>query len=188
MFLFIVLFFSFYSFFFFFLMIRRPPRSTLFPYTTLFDLLAAGLAYRRLSWVNWDPVDHTVLANEQVEDGRGWRSGALVEKRQLAQWFFRITDYADELLTALAGLERWPAKVRLMQEKWIGRSEGARFRFALAGRGDEIEVFSTRPDTLFGASFCALSANHPLAAELASGDPRLADFIAECNRTGTSEA
>jgi leucyl-tRNA synthetase len=152
------------------------------------DLLAAGLAYRRLSWVNWDPVDHTVLANEQVEDGRGWRSGALVEKRQLAQWFFRITEYADELLAALAGLERWPAKVRLMQERWIGCSEGARFRFALAGRDDEIEVFSTRPDTLFGASFCALSANHPLAAELASGDPRLADFIAECNRTGTSEA
>ena len=152
------------------------------------DFLAAGLAYRRLSWVNWDPVDHTVLANEQVEDGRGWRSGALVEKRQLAQWFFRITDYADELLAALAGLERWPAKVRLMQEKWIGRSEGARFRFALAGRSDQIEVFSTRPDTLFGASFCALSANHPLAAELASSDPRLADFIAECNRSGTSEA
>jgi leucyl-tRNA synthetase len=152
------------------------------------DFLAAGLAYRRLSWVNWDPVDQTVLANEQVEEGRGWRSGALVEKRQLAQWFLRITDYADELIEALAGLERWPAKVRLMQERWIGRSEGARFRFALAGRDQEIEVFSTRPDTLFGASFCALSANHPLAASLAAGDPKLADFIAECNRTGTSEA
>ena len=152
------------------------------------DFLAAGLAYRRLSWVNWDPVDQTVLANEQVEDGRGWRSGALVEKRQLAQWFLRITDYADELIEALAGLERWPAKVRLMQERWIGRSEGARFRFALAGRDEEIEVFSTRPDTLFGASFCALSANHPLATSLAAADPRLAGFIAECNRTGTSEA
>jgi leucyl-tRNA synthetase len=152
------------------------------------DFLAAGLAYRKEGWVNWDPVDHTVLANEQVIDGRGWRSGALVEKRQLSQWFLRITDYAEELLQALAGLERWPAKVRLMQENWIGRSEGARFRFALAGRSDEIEVFSTRPDTLFGASFVALSPNHPLVAALAVGDPALAAFVAECNRMGTSEA
>src|SRR5215469_17480638 len=135
-------------------------------------MLKSGIAYRKTQIVNWDPVDQTVLANEQVEDGRGWRSGALIEKRELAQWFLRITDYADELIEALSGLERWPAKVRLMQERWIGRSEGARFRFRLAGRDEEIEVFSTRPDTLFGASFCALSANHPLATSLAAADPR----------------
>jgi leucyl-tRNA synthetase len=152
------------------------------------DFHQAGLVYRRESWVNWDPVDHTVLANEQVIDGRGWRSGAVVEKRLLSQWFFRITAFADELLEALGGLDRWPARVRLMQEKWIGRSEGARFRFRLAGRDDTFEVFSTRPDTLFGASFCAVSPNHPLATELAAKDPRLAAFIAECNRIGTSQA
>jgi leucyl-tRNA synthetase len=152
------------------------------------DFHQAGLVYRRESWVNWDPVDHTVLANEQVIDGRGWRSGAVVEKRLLSQWFFRITAFADELLEALGGLERWPARVRLMQEKWIGRSEGARFRFKLAGRDDAFEVFSTRPDTLFGASFCAVSPSHPLAAELAAKDPGLAAFIAECNRIGTSQA
>ncbi len=152
------------------------------------DFLAAGLVYRKEGWVNWDPVDHTVLANEQVIDGRGWRSGALVEKRKLSQWFFRITAFADELQDALATLDRWPARVRLMQEKWIGRSEGARFRFPLAGRRDALEVFSTRPDTLFGASFCAMSPNHPLAAELAARDPALAAFIAECNRMGTSQA
>jgi leucyl-tRNA synthetase len=152
------------------------------------DFLAADLAYRRESWVNWDPVENTVLANEQVIDGRGWRSGALVEKRLLAQWFLRITRFADELLDALKTLERWPERVRLMQEKWIGRSEGARVQFALDGRADRLEVFTTRPDTLFGAAFCALAPNHPLAEELAGGNRGLAAFIAECNRMGTSEA
>jgi leucyl-tRNA synthetase len=152
------------------------------------DFLKAGLAYRRESWVNWDPVDQTVLANEQVIDGRGWRSGAPVERRLLSQWFLKITDYAEDLLQALKGLERWPAKVRLMQENWIGRSEGARVWFRLAGRDDRLEVFTTRPDTLFGASFLALSPHHPLAQALAAREPGLADFIAECDRVGTSEA
>jgi leucyl-tRNA synthetase len=152
------------------------------------EFLEAGLVYRKESWVNWDPVDQTVLANEQVIDGRGWRSGAPVEKRQLAQWFFKITDYADELLEALDRLERWPAKVRLMQEKWIGRSEGARVFFGLKGRDESLEVFTTRPDTLYGASFCALSPDHPLTLELAAGNSELAAFVAECRRLGTSEA
>jgi leucyl-tRNA synthetase len=152
------------------------------------DFLKADLAYRRESWVNWDPVENTVLANEQVIDGRGWRSGALVEKRRLAQWFLRITRYADDLLDALKTLERWPERVRIMQENWIGRSEGARVFFELKSRNARLEIFTTRPDTLFGASFCALSPNHPLAAELAQGNPALAEFIAECNRMGTSEA
>jgi leucyl-tRNA synthetase len=160
------------------------------------DFLAAGLAYRKESWVNWDPVEHTVLANEQVIDGRGWRSDALVEKRLLAQWFLRITAFTDELLDALKTLDRWPERVRLMQEKWIGRSEGARVLFPIAGRPEEInakineaiEVFTTRPDTLFGASFIALSPHHPLAQRLAAVDPKLAEFIVECDRLGTSEA
>ena len=121
------------------------------------DFLTAGLAYRRESWVNWDPVENTVLANEQVIDGRGWRSGALVEKRLLAQWFLRITEFNDELLSALQTLDRWPERVRLMQEKWIGRSEGARVFFDVGGQDEPIEIFTTRPDTLFGASFLALS-------------------------------
>ncbi len=151
------------------------------------DFLKADLAYRKESWVNWDPVENTVLANEQVIDGRGWRSGAPVEKRLLSQWFLRITKYADELLGALAGLERWPDRVRLMQENWIGRSEGARVFFPLKGRDDRLEVFTTRHDTLFGASFCALSANHPLARDAARDNPGLTEFIARCNRMGTSE-
>jgi len=151
------------------------------------DFLKAGLVYRKESWVNWDPVDHTVLANEQVIDGKGWRSGADVEKRKLSQWFLKITAYADELLAALGTLDRWPEKVRLMQENWIGKSAGARIKFNLAGQGNAVEVFTTRPDTLFGASFIAISANHPLATELAKKDARLADFIAACNRSGTSE-
>jgi len=151
------------------------------------DFLAKDLAYRRESWVNWDPVDHTVLANEQVIEGRGWRTGAVVEKRLLSQWFLRITRYSDELLDALAGLERWPERVRLMQEHWIGRSEGARVLWKLADRDDAIEVFTTRPDTLYGASFLALSPHHPLAESLAENDTALAGFIAECDRTGTSE-
>ena len=152
------------------------------------DFLAAGLIYRRESWVNWDPVDQTVLANEQVIDGKGWRSGAPVEKRKLAQWFFRISAYAEDLLAWLDSLQRWPEKVRLMQENWIGRSEGLRFRFELAGRKDELEVYTTRPDTLFGASFCAISPDHPLAEHLAAGDAKLRAFVEECRHLGTSEA
>ncbi len=151
------------------------------------DFLKAGLAYRKESWVNWDPVDNTVLANEQVIDGRGWRTGALVEKRKLSQWFLRITEFADDLLKGIESLDRWPERVRLMQENWIGKSTGVRFRFAIKDRADTLEVFTTRPDTLFGASFAAISANHPLAAELAASRPDLAAFIAECNRLGTSE-
>jgi leucyl-tRNA synthetase len=151
------------------------------------DFLAKDLAYRRESWVNWDPVENTVLANEQVIEGRGWRSGAIVEKRLLSQWFLRITRYRDELLDALSTLDRWPERVRLMQENWIGRSEGARVEWSLAGGDATIEVFTTRPDTLYGASFLALSPHHPLAQQLAANDPALAAFIAECDRTGTSE-
>ncbi|MBE9554122.1 MAG: leucine--tRNA ligase, partial [Proteobacteria bacterium] len=151
------------------------------------DFVKAGLAYRKESWVNWDPVENTVLANEQVIDGRGWRSGELVEKRLLSQWFLKITQYADDLLESIKVLDRWPDRVRLMQENWIGRSEGARIFFRLAGRDDRLEVFTTRPDTLFGASFCAISAHHPVAEELAKGNPGLAEFIAECDRMGTSE-
>ncbi|NDG04544.1 MAG: leucine--tRNA ligase [Alphaproteobacteria bacterium] len=157
------------------------------------DFYKAGLVKRQESWVNWDPVDHTVLANEQVIEGRGWRSGALVEKKKLSQWFFAITDFADDLLQALKGLDRWPDKVRLMQENWIGKSFGATLRFAIDGGAQpastpSIEVFTTRPDTLFGASFLALSPHHPLVVELSGKNPPLAAFVAECNRTGTSEA
>ena len=154
------------------------------------DFLEADLAYRRESWVNWDPVDHTVLANEQVIEGRGWRSGALIERRKLSQWFLRITAYADDLLDALRGLERWPERVRLMQQNWIGRSQGAQVRFALRGGGldgETLTVFTTRPDTLFGAAFCALSPHHPLTERLAESDPALRDFVAACDRLGTSE-
>jgi leucyl-tRNA synthetase len=152
------------------------------------DFLKAGLAYRKESWVNWDPVENTVLANEQVIDGRGWRSGAPVEKKLLAQWFLKITAFAGDLLGALEKLPRWPERVRLMQENWIGRSEGARVWFALDGRKDRIEVFTTRSDTLYGAAFIALSPNHPLTETLAKEDKQLAAFVAECNRMGTSEA
>ena len=152
------------------------------------DMLERGLVYRKESWVNWDPVDQTVLANEQVIDGRGWRSGAEVERRKLSQWFFRITAFAEELLQALDGLERWPEKVRLMQRNWIGKSTGARVRFALRERPEAIEVFTTRPDTLFGASFVAIAPDHPLAAALAAENPALAAFAEECLRGGTSEA
>jgi leucyl-tRNA synthetase len=155
------------------------------------DFLRAGLVERKESWVNWDPVDGTVLANEQVIDGRGWRSGAPVEKRQLSQWFLKITDYAQELLDALDTLDRWPERVRLMQAKWIGRSEGARLNFSLtepaAGIG-KVEVYTTRPDTLFGMSFLALAPEHPLSLAVAERDPKAAEFVAECRRMGTSEA
>ena len=154
------------------------------------DFLAAGLVSRKQSKVNWDPVDHTVLANEQVIDGRGWRSGALVEQRELTQWFFKITDFAQDLSDALDTLDRWPEKVRTMQRNWIGRSEGMLVRWALAPNeaGSEIEVYTTRPDTLFGAKFLALAPDHPLAAKVAEGNPELAEFIQECRRIGTSVA
>ena len=173
------------------------------------DFWKAGLVERKESWVNWDPVDGTVLANEQVIDGRGWRSGALVEKKKLSQWFLSITKFAPDLLEALGGLDRWPERVKLMQSNWIGRSEGARVRFRLvepsrpddprtqseglnqAGAPEahnEVEVFTTRPDTLFGMSFLAVAAEHPLAAAAAARDPKAAEFVAECRRMGTSEA
>ena len=155
------------------------------------SFLKAGLVERRLSWVNWDPVDETVLANEQVVDGRGWRSGAVVEKRQLAQWFLRITAYAPALLDALGSLERWPDRVRAMQGKWIGRSEGARIRFDLdepAGEITGVEVYTTRPDTLYGMSFLAIAPEHPIAATIAASNGEAEQFIASCNAMGTSEA
>ncbi|MAI49626.1 MAG: leucine--tRNA ligase [Rhodospirillaceae bacterium] len=152
------------------------------------DFIDAGLIDQREAWVNWDPVDQTVLANEQVIDGCGWRSGAAVEKRRLSQWFFKITEYAQELLDALDTLDRWPDKVRLMQANWIGRSEGLRIEFEMEGRDEGLEVYTTRPDTIFGASFCAISPEHLLAAELAEGNAKLTAFIEECGRRGTSEA
>jgi leucyl-tRNA synthetase len=154
------------------------------------DFWAAGLAYRRLSAVNWDPVDNTVLANEQVIDGRGWLSGALVEKKNLAQWFLKITDAAPDLLAGLHDLPRWPERVKLMQENWIGRSEGAEVTFPLETPTGipAISVYTTRPDTLFGMSFIALAPEHPFARQIAAADPQAARFIAECQSRGTSEA
>ncbi|KHA64993.1 leucine--tRNA ligase [Sphingomonas sp. Ant20] len=155
------------------------------------DLFAAGLVYRKESAVNWDPVDMTVLANEQVIDGRGWRSGALVERRKLSQWFLKITDFADELVDGLGALEHWPDKVKLMQENWIGRSQGLQFKFALAGNAtgiDSVEVFTTRPDTMFGSSFVAVAADHPIARAIAETDPDAAAFIELCKRGGTTAA
>ncbi len=150
------------------------------------DFLNVGLAYRREAWVNWDPAEETVLANEQVIDGKGWRSGAPVERKKLSQWFLKITEYSDDLLSALKGLNRWPDRVRLMQENWIGRSEGMHIEFRVSGREDVLGVFSTRADTLYGATFCAISPNHPLAEELAQSDMEVQKFITECNRQGTS--
>ncbi len=183
------------------------------------DLYAAGLVYRKESAVNWDPVDQTVLANEQVIDGRGWRSGALVEKRKLWQWFLKITDFVDELLEGLGSLVGWPEKVRLMQENWIGKSQGLQFRFALTkalpfrggvgvgavpkpgaqltaptpglsheGEGSYIAVYTTRPDTIFGASFVAVAADHPVAQAIAETSPDAAGFIARCKAGGTTAA
>jgi len=155
------------------------------------DLFEGGLVYRKESAVNWDPVDMTVLANEQVIDGKGWRSGAQVEKRKLSQWFLKITDFAEDLLAGLDDLTAWPEKVRLMQENWIGKSQGLQFHFALAEPQDDIatvEVFSTRPDTIFGASFVALAADHPLARKLADMNPALAAFAEDCKAGGTTAA
>ncbi|HEV2533025.1 leucine--tRNA ligase [Phenylobacterium sp.] len=157
------------------------------------ELFDRGLVYRREATVNWDPVDQTVLANEQVVDGRGWRSGAVVEKRKLNQWFFRITDYADQLVDDLATLDRWPDKVRLMQENWIGRSKGLRFTFPFdeppfAEFAHGIEVYTTRPDTLYGASFVGIAPDHPLADLVAQSDPKAAAFIEKCRHGAVSEA
>ena len=167
-------------------------------------MLANDLVYRRSAKVNWDPVENTVLANEQVVDGRGWRSGAVVEQRELEQWFFRITRYGDDLLAALDGLDRWPDKVRTMQGNWIGKSQGAKIWWEIAhapealsrdkdGQGrnhatDPIEIFTTRPDTLFGASFLALAPDHPLTKQIAKSRPDVAKFMADCAARGTSEA
>ena len=156
------------------------------------DFLEQGLVYRKESWVNWDPVENTVLANEQVIDGKGWRSGANVENRFLSQWFMNITAFSEELLQDLETLDRWPGRVRLMQKKWIGRSDGAYIFFGFDGRngnqGGRLEVFTTRPDTIFGASFCAIAANHPLSQDLSEDDANLRAFITECGSAGTSEA
>jgi leucyl-tRNA synthetase len=155
------------------------------------DLFDAGLVYRKESEVNWDPVDMTVLANEQVIDGRGWRSGALVERRKLSQWFLKITEFADDLLDGLQSLDQWPEKVRVMQENWIGKSRGLQFRFRLAEPIDsieEVEVFTTRPDTIFGSSFVAVAADHPIARAAAAISSDAAKFIAECKAGGTSAA
>jgi leucyl-tRNA synthetase len=157
------------------------------------DFRRAGLVEREKRKVNWDPVDHTVLANEQVIDGRGWRSGAVVEQREMSQWVFRITKYSQELLDALDTLDRWPEKVRLMQKNWIGRSEGLLVRFELdtkttPGGESELDIFTTRPDTLFGAKFMALAPDHPLATAAAKNNPALAAFIDECKKMGTAQA
>ncbi len=157
------------------------------------DFLKAGLVARKTSKVNWDPVDQTVLANEQVIDGRGWRSGALVEQRELTQWFLKISDHSQDLLQALETLDRWPEKVRLMQANWIGRSEGLTMRWSVtpgtAPDGiSEIEIYTTRPDTLFGASFLAVAADHPVAKAVGAGNATIQAFIEECRRMGTSQA
>ncbi|RYH04032.1 leucine--tRNA ligase [Salipiger sp. IMCC34102] len=154
------------------------------------DMLDAGLVYRKNAVVNWDPVEMTVLANEQVEDGKGWRSGAEVERRELTQWFFKISDHAEELLDGLDTLDNWPSKVKLMQANWIGRSRGLQFSFGLVDGPeghDRIEVYTTRPDTLLGASFVGISPDHPLAKTLEAEDPAVAAFCAEVRRGGTSE-
>ncbi|RSU55658.1 leucine--tRNA ligase [Sphingobium yanoikuyae] len=153
------------------------------------DMLESGLVYRKESQVNWDPVDMTVLANEQVIDGRGWRSGALVEKRKLNQWFLKITQFADDLLGGLQTLDQWPDKVRLMQENWIGKSVGLQFSFKpVAPFDSEIEVYSTRPDTIFGASFVAIAADHPVAQAVAANNPDAVAFIEKCKEGGTTAA
>ena len=155
------------------------------------DFLEAGLVYRKNAVVNWDPVDLTVLANEQVENGRGWRSGAVVERRELTQWFFKISEFSDDLLASIEKLDNWPAKVKLMQTNWIGESKGLEFAFKAVNAPDgfdKIEVYTTRPDTLLGASFVGISADHPLARELEKVNSDIASFNAQCRQMSTSEA
>ena len=154
-------------------------------FTRLFE---KGIAYKRNAEVNWDPVDKTVLANEQVIDGRGWRSGALVERREIPQWFLKITDYADELLEDLDEMHGWPDAVRTMQRNWIGRSEGVDIVFDIAGQPETLRCYTTRPDTLMGATFAALAPAHPVARKAAGADPALARFIENCQRVSTAEA
>ncbi|MEH6528070.1 MAG: leucine--tRNA ligase [Sneathiella sp.] len=151
------------------------------------DFLKEELVYRKESWVNWDPIDMTVLANEQVIDGKGWRSGATVEKRKLNQWMFRISDYSEDLLDNLDKMDRWPDRVRLMQQNWIGKSTGAHVSFDVIDEADSLEIYTTRPDTLFGASFMAVSADHPFTQKLAKNNADVAAFVAECHQMGTSE-
>ena len=151
------------------------------------DMLEKGLVYRKNAVVNWDPVDMTVLANEQVIDGKGWRSGAEVERRELTQWFFKISDFSEDLLDAIDGLDDWPAKVKLMQANWIGKSRGLQFAFERTDGGTPIEVYTTRPDTLMGASFVGISPDHPLAKDLAATNPAVAEFRAQCAKGGTTE-
>ena len=154
-------------------------------FTKMFE---KGLVYRKNSIVNWDPVDQTVLANEQVIDGRGWRSDALVERREIPQWFMKITAYADELLEELERMPGWPDSVKTMQKNWIGRSEGVELTFDVAGEDEPLTVFTTRPDTLFGVTYMAVAAEHPLAEKAAAGSPEIAAFIEECKQTGAAEA
>ncbi|MET0123416.1 MAG: leucine--tRNA ligase, partial [Candidatus Thiodiazotropha sp. 6PLUC9] len=152
------------------------------------ELYKKGLVYRKHAVVNWDPVDQTVLANEQVIDGRGWRSGALVERREIPQWFIKITEYADELLEEIDQLEDWPDQVRTMQRNWIGRSFGVQMDFGIEGGDDLLTIYTTRPDTLMGVTYVAVAAEHPLALRAAEQNPALAEFIEECRQGGTSEA
>ncbi len=151
-------------------------------------LMKKGMAYRKNAVVNWDPVDQTVLANEQVVDGRGWRSGALVEKREIPQWFLKITDYAQELLDGLDTLPGWPDAVKTMQRNWIGRSEGLEIHFELEDEAEPLTVFTTRPDTLLGVTFVSIAGEHPLALKAAKGNEKLAAFLDELKHGGVSEA
>ena len=151
------------------------------------DFLKNDIAYRKESVVNWDPVDQTVLSNEQVIDGRGWRSDALVERKKLTQWFIRITDYSEDLIESLKKLDHWPEHVKLMQDKWIGKSQGANVKFRIKDSDEFVEIFTTLPETLFGASFCAISFDHPIALNLAKTNTNLKKFIDDCNHSGTSE-
>ena len=151
-------------------------------------LYKKGLVYRKTSVVNWDPVDQTVLANEQVEDGRGWRSGAVVERREMEQWFVKITDYAEELLDELDALPGWPESVKTMQRNWIGRSEGVEIDFPVADSEEALSVYTTRPDTLLGATYVAVAAAHPLAARAAERNASVAEFVTECTQATTAEA
>ncbi|HJL96197.1 MAG TPA: class I tRNA ligase family protein, partial [SAR86 cluster bacterium] len=152
------------------------------------QLVNKGLAYQEEAEVNWDPVDQTVLANEQVIDGKGWRSGAEVEKKRLTQWFLKITDYADELLESTAKLEGWPNQVRIQQENWIGKSEGMEFIFDIEGTKDSLQVFTTRPDTIMGVSFIAISAAHELSLKLAKEDEKVSKFVQTQNKIKMAEA
>ena len=152
------------------------------------DFFQKGLAYKKESWVNWDPVEKTVLANEQVIDGRGWRSNAVVEKKLLNQWFLKMTHYADDLLETIENLKNWPDRVKLMQNNWIGKSLGANINFKIIEKDEIIEVFTTRPDTLFGASFIALAPSHPISLNLSKNNSTIKNFIDECNKNSTSEA